>query len=270
MKLKELLGFGNQPHNGFQSRIHEHPDHGLLVAQVGQFFGLNADKLHERYTDFQAFYKSKRYPKFFHDEKAGGERKHLCMEEAMLCYFVCEQYRPEVIVEIGTQFGVSTRKIIDIKNHLGLDAPVVCFDIEDQVKYFKPNEAELVVMDVADSLETEVFGRAERGYLNLDAHPFQLTKDAVELALAREGWPVTVHDCGAGLCNPDMEIDKSDPNISSRTGHWERHVLAEVFGVADPLSTELDTQETATHRMRIFETPHGGCVIRPKAKPATP
>ncbi len=270
MKLKELLGFKEKLHGGFQSRIHEHPDHGLLLGQVGEFFDLSGAELLDRYLDFSAFYEARRYPEIFQDEKAGGERKHLCREEALLCYFVCEQYRPEVIVEIGTQYGVSTRKIIDIKNHLGLDAPVVCYDIENRVKYFQPSEAELIEKDIANDLESGVFGCANRGYLNLDAHPYQLTKDAVELAMARPDWPVTVHDCGVGLCNPHMEIDKSDPNISSLTGHWERHVLAEVFHVTDPLSSELDDQKTDTHCMRIFETPHGGCVIRPQSNPQIP
>jgi hypothetical protein len=61
-----------------------------------------------------------------------------------------------------------------------------------------------------------------------------------------------------------MELAKDDLKVSSLTGIWERHVLAEAFGLADPLSQQLDNLETDTHRLRIFSTPHGLGVITPK------
>ena len=63
-----------------------------------------------------------------------------------------------------------------------------------------------------------------------------------------------------------MRISKEDSAlITSRTGHWERHVLAEIFGVDNPLDSSLDDRETETHRLRVFETPHGLAVIMPKS-----
>jgi hypothetical protein len=80
---------------------------------------------------------------------------------------------------------------------------------------------------------------------------------------------VAVHDCGRGLCNPAMAIPR-DAEVSSLTGVWERHILAELFGADGPLDPGLDAAETATHRLRIFDTPHGLALIAPKAWAAAP
>ena len=265
MKFKDIFIGKRKKPSGFVTEFNETPDHGLLIAQIAEFYDLAGDDLLDLYSDYGSFYKQKEYPAYFMEEKGKGERKHLCKEEAMLCYFAMERFRPELIVEIGTQYGVSTRKIIDIRNHLGIEANIECYDIEDQVKYFAADEATLNVQDVSSHLREEIFSKSSNGYLHLDAHPYYLTKDAILEAMRGKDWVVTVHDCGKGLCNPKMEISRDQPElISSQTGHWERHVLADVFGVVDPLSDELGTQQTSTHKMRIFETPHGGCTIIPK------
>lgn len=73
-------------------------------------------------------------------------------------------------------------------------------------------------------------------------------------------WIIAVPDCAPGLCNPKMKLAKDDLNITSSTGHWERHVLAKIFGVSNVLSEELNQLKTETHRQMIFGTPHGvGC-----------
>ena len=74
---------------------------------------------------------------------------------------------------------------------------------------------------------------------------------------------LALHDCGRGLCNPRMAIARDDPNVSSLTGVWERHVLGEAFGVADPLDPRLDATATDTHRLRVFDTPHGMAIVLP-------
>src|SRR5260370_19154484 len=77
-----------------------------------------------------------------------GERKTLCLEEAYILYLTLLGYRPRTLVEIGTQHGKSTRRLLDIKAALGLDCPVVCFDVADQVEHFTPQEAKLILQDL--------------------------------------------------------------------------------------------------------------------------
>jgi hypothetical protein len=60
-----------------------------------------------------------------------------------------------------------------------------------------------------------------------------------------------------------MTLDRADSNVTSLTGVWERYVLAETFGIADPLDPALDDLETPSHRLRVFGTPHGLALIVP-------
>ena len=76
---------------------------------------------------------------------------------------------------------------------------------------------------------------------------------------------LVMHDSGKALCNPDMTLSRDDPGgITSATGHWERHVLCEIFDVDDPMTGEIDFQETPTHKLRVFQTTHGLATIVPR------
>lgn len=199
-----------------------------------------------------------------------GERKTLCFEEAFIVFALMRQYRPPTVVEIGTQYGRSTRRIIDMKRHLGLDARIVCFDVVDQVRFFDRAEAELVLRDVTDDVAATVLDAYPSGLIYLDAHPYALLQDVIRAVLADGRWALAIHDCAAGLCNPRMTIGRDVQDVTSKSGVWERHVLADIFGVADPLAARLDDLETPTHRLRVFGTPHGLAVILPRALQPSP
>lgn len=63
--------------------------------------------------------------------------------------------------------------------------------------------------------------------------------------------------------NRSMRVPKDRPErINSRTKHWERHVLAEVFSV--PLIA-LEYLKIETHHLRIFSTRHGLALLAPQA-----
>jgi hypothetical protein len=211
----------------------------------------------------------------FHEEKGYertlGELKTLCFEEAFLLYLALSVHRPRTIAEVGTQHGKSTRRILDMVDLLGLASRVVCFDRADEVRHFGPHEAELVLGDVTGRFRTAVLSACKPDLIFLDVHAYDLLKEAITETITAGGDCVlAVHDCGRGLCNPHMILTRDDPGVTSLTGIWERHVLAEVFGVDDPLSPRLDDVASATHRLRIFDTPHGLALITPRpAVPAT-
>jgi glycosyltransferase involved in cell wall biosynthesis len=235
-------------------------NHEKLAAEISEFFQCERTEVETEFKNYRQFHDARAYAQTL------GERKTLCLEEAFILYLLLAKTRPATLVEIGTQHGKSTRRLIDIKNLLGLPGELVTFDIEDQVQHFQPPEAKLVLRDVMGRFAKEVLDAYEPGFVFLDAHPYGLVKEVVTeiLAPARK-WTLAIHDCGVGLCNPRMPLAKDDPNISSSTGLWERHVLAEVFGVDDPLREALNYQETPTHRFRVFTTPHGTGVFLPKA-----
>lgn len=197
------------------------------------------------------------------------DAKTLSDEEAFLTFLLFQVHRPSSIVEIGTQHGRSTRRIIDMCRWLGLQARIYCFDITNSVRFFAPHEAQLIVKDVTHSFELDVIQKLAPDFVFVDARPYYLLRNVLGHCFASpRPIPVTVHDCGPHLCVRSMNLPKDDFPVSSSTGVWERHVLAELFGVHDPLSSELDRTESANYSLRIFPTRHGLAVINPRAKTA--
>jgi hypothetical protein len=115
------------------------------------------------------------------------------------------------------------------------------------------------------------FGAIVRAYdpeiVFLDVHDYTFLAEAVRTTRddPQSIRMLAIHDCGRGLCNPHMTLRREDPQVTSATGVWERHVLAEAFEVADPLDSRLDALESATHRLTIFDTTHGLGVLLPRA-----
>ncbi|MCE7938082.1 hypothetical protein DCC79_08940 [bacterium] len=233
-------------------------DDGRLRSDLGRYLGLPAATIAAWWDEYAALSRAQGYAARM------GERKTLCFEEAFILFALMRRYRPPTVVEIGTQYGRSTRRIIDMRRHLGLASRVVCFDVVDQVRFFEPSEAELVLRDVTDDVAATVLHAYPAGLIYLDAHPYALLQDVVRAVLADGRWALAIHDCAAGLCNPRMTLPRDEPEVTSRSGVWERHVLADIFGVPDPLSARLDDLETASHRLRVFGTPHGLAVILPR------
>jgi len=236
-------------------------DRRRLVRDVARAFGSPPGAVRALYDRYRAFHREQRYEERF------GERKTLNLDEAFVLYAALERLRPVgPIVEIGTQYGRSTRRILDMLDWMGLQRDVVCYDTVDQVEHFTPQEAELRVEDLTGRFRSAVLEDLGPGIVFLDAHPYHLTKEVVETMLADAHDSVLlIHDCGKALCNPDMTLAKDDLNITSATGHWERRVLCEVFGVDDPMTDEIDYRETPTHTLTVMQTTHGLGVVVPRA-----
>ena len=235
-------------------------DHARLTQDIAALLQLPSNRIETLFSDYQTLTAAKRHVAEL------GQVGTLSSEEAFVLHCLCARYQPPELIEIGTHQGKSTRRILDSLADLQLKTSVTCFDIEDLVTCFKRDEAQLLLQDVTDSVEDDILNRYAPGIIYLDAHPWRLLKNVIEAVLRREDWLLAVHDCSPILCNPKMTISKDEPGlITMRTGHWERHVLAEVFGLADPLDPRLNDLETDTHRLRIFGTQHGLGVLLPKA-----
>jgi hypothetical protein len=237
----------------FPSRINQ----DKLVTDVSHFLGLKRPDVQAMLGTYRSLHEQKMYTRTL------GELKTLCFEEAFIVCCCLSAQQPRTIVEIGTQHGKSTRRIIDMKTLIGVDSPIVCFDVSDQVQHFVPSEARLILKDVTGKFRHDVLETYGSGFIFLDVHSYALLREAVSETIAFPGdWMLAIHDCGRGLFNPHMTLSKEDQGVTSFTGIWERQVLAEVFGIADPLNERLDGLETATHKLRIFDTPHGLGLIR--------
>jgi hypothetical protein len=242
----------------FRPRLSGDIDEDLLITQAVSYFSIPLREANEQYLFYRAFSTQIDYAQKL------GESRTLSFEEAFLIYLSIRQLRPPQVVEIGTQFGKSTRRIVDILNLLSLDSQVTCFDILDEMKYVSHDEVKLAIRDVTNDFQSSVLKKIYPGVIFLDARPYHLLKNVITSYLE---WSLTypcvmaIHDCSPGLYNPRMWISRNrQDGISSRTGVWERHVLAEIFGV---VNDKLEEICTSSHHLRIFNTQHGLALISP-------
>ena len=234
-------------------------DREALLRDIAETIGQPQEHVRALWSAYRGMTESKNYA------VALGEIGATSMEEAFALHCLLDARKPDNLVEIGTYEGGSTRRILDSIALLDLPTRVTTYDIVDLVRHFRPDEATLKLRDITDCVEREVLDAYEPGIIYLDAHPWRLLQNVLRGVLRRDDWILAVHDCSPVLCNPRMTIPKDEPRlISMRTGHWERHALAEAFGLADPLDGRLDKLETDRHILRVFGTQHGIALIMPK------
>lgn len=230
-----------------------------LVAELAAFFGRDERQIDAYYQEYRALYRRRRYRRYL------SEHKTTCFEEAFIFFVLFSLIRPRRMVEIGTQYGQSTRRFLDIAGHLGLETEIVCYDVADELKFVGHEEVRLVLQDVTGRAQEEIYQRWQPDIVFLDARPYHLIRDVVQAALeAPDGSVLVIHDCTRGLCHPGMPLSREDTRISSKTGVWERHVLAEFFGIDQPCRRALDYVAHRNHVLRIFDTRHGLGVIAPR------
>lgn len=242
----------------FKPRFPDHVNHSLLISQAADYFNIPLHEVQEHFQSYQKLHVDKDY------ERTLGERKTLSFEEAFLIYLAVLRLRPSHVVEIGTQYGKSTRRILDILDQLDLTSTVTCLDVVDELKYVSHQEINLILHDVTNNFLETILAQYSPGVIYLDAHPYKLLDNVIAQFIE---WSQThpailaIHDCGIGLFNPHMRIPKDDPiAITSKTGHWERHVLTEIFSAPNQ---DLEDYSTPTHRLRIFSTTHGLALLAP-------
>jgi hypothetical protein len=229
------------------------------LEEIQNFFNLSDQEVLDKYDQYLSFSESKGYKNIL------GETKTLCVEEAFLIYLAAQITKPRTFCEIGTQYGKSTRRILDIFNELTLHPTSYCFDITKEIKFITDDEVEFRLHDLTNDFEHEVLETLSPELIFLDAHPYALLKTIIRGFV---NWSCTipailaVHDCSPGLYRSKMPIPKDRPSsISSHSGLWERHVLAEIFQVQNE---QLDDLKTQSHHLKIFSTPHGLALIAPK------
>ena len=235
-------------------------DEVQLLNQASSFFNLQIDEVQDLYASYSRFSEEKKYSEIL------GENKTLSFEESFLLLLTALLLKPGKIVEIGTQYGKSTRRIVDITQYLNLNAQVTCFDIVDLIKYVSHDEVDLRIHDLTIDFNEQIFLNIKPSLIFLDAHPFALLKIAVNdfLNWSTENQCIlAIHDCSKGFYRENMKIHPNDPTmVTSRSGLWERHVLQEVFSTSND---NLEDLQTENHHLKIFETSHGLAIIAPNS-----
>jgi glycosyltransferase involved in cell wall biosynthesis len=253
------------PPETYSPRFIESVNHPQLIRDAAEFFGLEPSQVAKMFSAYREYSEHQAYARTL------GEWKTLSTEEAFLSGMLLSLTRPATIVEIGTQQGKSTRRLVDLVSYLGIPTDVICYDPVDQLRYVTQGEVDFRAEDLTGRFRTEVLDRHGSGFIFLDTHGYPLLREVIEETLQHYGnWTLAIHDCGRGLCNPQMTIARDSSKVTSFTGTWERYVLAELFEVTDPLSEQLDRCTAQGHHLRIFETQQGLGVILPAAPGESP
>jgi hypothetical protein len=236
-----------------------------FFIEIQNFFNFPLEKVELEYKTYKNYSERMDYAIRF------GEQKTLCFEEAFLLYLVAKINSPKNFCEIGTQYGKSTRRIIDIFKFLNQAPVCYCYDIVKEIRYVSDDEVRFNQHDLTADFEVDVLENKSPEIIFLDAHPYQLLNKIIrEYIIWSSTYPsiLAIHDCSRGLYRKKMDVPKDNPSIiSSYTGLWERHVLAEVFQVPDE---KLDDLITTTHHLKIFPTPHGLALLAPLSIIRTP
>lgn len=245
--------------NTIKAWLRQRKQKASVLRDLARLFSISVEEMQTIWKAFDRFYRGHCYAQTL------GEKKTLNQLESFVTYVMLAAQRPASILEIGTFYGKSTRRILDMKSALRLDAPVTCYDISNDVTFFNPEEARMILADITPDPTKYLSSHPTPRFIFLDARPYHLLKNVVTSYL--KDLPdtiMTIHDCSPLLCHREMKLDRSCLEISSVTGVWERHVLAECFHVSDPLSRDLDDVTMPTHRLIIFGTEHGLALLVPQ------
>ena len=212
---------------GFRGRLPQTIDQERVLAEAADFFCLHPDDVLAGFDGYSMLHDSKGYAATL------GETKTLGFEEAFLLYLAASRVRPANVVEIGSQYGKSTRRILDLLEALGLKAHVTCFDIADELRYVDHDEVTLGAQGCDERSHSK---RAAGSFTRVDLSGRPSLRPAAQRDCRVPG--VVTRQRGdpgrprlqPALYNPHMRIAKDDvAAIGTANGHWERYVLAEVF-----------------------------------------
>lgn len=227
-----------------------------LAEAIGTFFGIDPARVAGMHAAYRAFHRDRGY------ERSLGEFKTLCLDEAFLLCLVLSIDRPSAILVLEGEGGRSLRRIIDLRDFLGLGCLILTAGGDSHRPLVAPHEFDPLPGGLPPGQLAETVAANGIGLVYLDRHEPDLLRETIALALdADSNVVVALHDCGPGQCNAAMRIDRDAAEVTSATGVWQRHLLAESLGVDDPTGSDLDELATATHRVRIFPTTHGLALV---------
>jgi hypothetical protein len=192
-----------------------------------------------------------------------GIAKTLDVAEGFALWALVKHQRPRVVVELGTQYGISARVWKEALKRYVPEHKLILCDLEDKRKFIDDGESTLLLGDARDTFK-EIFAQYQVDLLHNDAHPYDLVRWSVEEGI-RHNIPIfTFHDVGGtqlrgGPFKPasaalSVEERRKHGENYGEFGHWERHVMAEIF---DQRIVSQDFVMTPEWRMQIFDSLFG-------------
>ncbi len=193
--------------------------------------------------------------------RTDGHAKSLDVAEGFAIWALVKHTRPEVVVELGVQHGISSRLWKEaLKTYVPHHELVLC-DMEDKRRFISDAECTFLQAD-ARTVLPELFASGRVGILHNDAHPYDLIKWSVQMGLDNKVPIFTFHDIGRGARGPykrasyalDTELKMKHSENWAEYGTWERHVMGEMFAEA---ILDHDFAENAQYRLQVFDSLFG-------------
>jgi hypothetical protein len=197
--------------------------------------------------------------------KTDGVAKTLDVAEGFALWSLVKRRRPKVVVELGAQLGASARLWKEALKAYVPEHELILCDLEDNRRLIGDDECTFLKGD-AHELLPEIFASKSVDLLHNDAHPYSLIRWSVEQGL-RLRIPIFVfHDVGRGNRGPfyiaSAALSSEEKLIHNTNwaeyGHWERHVMAEMF---DPAILHQDAITNDNIQMQIFDSLFGVGVV---------
>ena len=164
-----------------------------------------------------------------------SQAKTISKEECRAIYDYMKEYKPKTILEFGVQYGCSTRVFLEIAKWLDMDIDLHSWDIVDEIKKVCVRKSDFTFhkQDISGK-EEETILEYKPDMVFLDAHPYYLTKELMQVCLKHKINFLT-HDVATGLYEVLRERSNNFKNLNAY-GAWELYILMELF--SDKLLTE--------------------------------
>jgi hypothetical protein len=243
---------------------HTQPGKIFFQSEISQFLGCDEKWLIETAAEYRACPAAWKYLSGLGSpsRQTDGYAKSLDLAEGFALWSLVKKMRPHVVVELGTQYGLSAHLWkVALKAYVPQHELILC-DLEDHLRFIKHEECTFVLGDAYQTLR-QIFATRHVDVLHNDAHPYHLIEWSVTEAL-QQGVPIlTFHD--VGFRHPRGPFKSTGVSLSheekmqhstdyAQYGTWERHVMAEIL---DQRIWEHDDAVNDRHRIHIFDSLFG-------------
>ncbi len=221
-----------------------------ITNELTQFFEISTGRLSAIEADF--------LPHTTYLKKVFRRDKSLSINEAFVLYLVARLFNSRQVAELGVRYGISTRFWLETLPECRLDGYDVKKLFNARKKRLKPIENPNFKFIRGDLHKT--WQNKPYDLIFYDVHPYKLTRQ-IAVASKKDTDIHCFHDVGKKCYKPESsQIPPKKRTEFAEAGHWERHIMYEVFTAKTKTQSLVIGEEW---RSLIMDDNYGlGVVIR--------
>ena len=179
------------------------PNNIFFQEQLIQFFDCEQEWLAKTATEYRECARawSRLSGLQSQSKQTDGFAKSLDVAEGFVLWTLVKLVRPKIVVELGVQYGISSRLWKEALCAYVPEHKLVLCDLNDKRLFIDDSEAEFFQEDARQILP-ELFATGNVGILHNDAHPYDLIHWSISEALRHNVNTLTFHDIGKGNRGP--------------------------------------------------------------------